>query len=135
GSFQMARVRREPDLDLAAGSEPARGLIAEMIFHVAIASDQVGNVILAKLGEDDLERFPQEIRKDIEPSAMRHAHANFLDATVRAFVQDCLQSDHQRFRSLQREAFLSDVAGMQKNFERFGFEERTQKRYLDSTGR
>jgi hypothetical protein len=51
----MARVRRESDLDLGARSEPAHGLITEMIFYVAIASDQVGNVILAKFGEDDLE--------------------------------------------------------------------------------
>jgi hypothetical protein len=71
-----------------------------MIFHVAIASDQIGNVILGKLSEDDLERFAQKIRKYIEPSTMRHAHANLLDAAVRAGVQDCLQSDHQRFRSL-----------------------------------
>ena len=99
-SFQMARVRRESDLDFRARSEPAHGPITEMIFHVAIASDQIRNVILAKLGEDDLERFPQKIRKDVEPSTMRHAHANLLDAAVRAFVEDCFQSDHQRFRSL-----------------------------------
>ena len=71
-----------------------------MIFHVAIASDQIGNVILAKLGEDDLERFPQKIRKHIEPAAMRHAHANLLNAAVRASVQNCIESDHERFRSL-----------------------------------
>src|SRR6478735_9901507 len=80
-SFQMARVRRKSDLDLGAGTEPAHSLITEMIFHVAIASDQIGNVILAKLGEDDLERFAQKIRKHIEPSAMCHSHANLLDAT------------------------------------------------------
>src|SRR4029453_10049760 len=99
-SFQMARVRRESDLNLVARSEPAHGLITEMVFHVTIASDQIGNVVLAKLGEDDLERFAQEIRKHIEPSAMRHAHTNLLNSAVRAFGQDCLQSDHQRFRSL-----------------------------------
>src|SRR4029077_6606364 len=99
-SFQMARVRRESDLDLRARSEPAHGLITEMIFHIPIASHQIGNVILAKLGEDDFERFAQKIRKHIEPPAMRHAHANLLDAAVRTFVQDCLKSDQQRFRSL-----------------------------------
>ena len=99
-SFQMARVRRESDLELGARSEPAHRLITEMIFHVAIASDQIRNVILAKFGEDDLERFAQKIRKHIEAPAMRHAHANLLNAAIRTFVQDCFQSDHQRFRSL-----------------------------------
>src|SRR4030095_16031149 len=88
--FQMARVRRKSDLNLAARSEPPHGLITEMIFHIAIAGDQVGNVILTKLGENDFERFAQKIREHIEPSAMRHPHANLLDADLRAFVQDCL---------------------------------------------
>jgi hypothetical protein len=66
---------------------------------------------------------------------MCHAHANLLDAPLRAFVQDCLKSNHQRFRSLQREAFLSDIAGMQENLERFGFEQRPQQRDLDRTRR
>src|SRR5438477_10034674 len=99
-SFQMARVRRESDLNLAARSEPPHGLITEMIFHVAIASDQIGNVILAKLREDDFKRFAQKIRKHIEAPSMRHAHANLLNAAIRAFVQDGFQSDHQRVRSL-----------------------------------
>ena len=90
--FEMARVRREPDLDLRARSELAHGAITEVIFHVAIAGDQIGNVVLAKLGEDDLERFPQKIRQHIEPAAMRHAHANLLDAAVRAFVQNRVEN-------------------------------------------
>ena len=51
-SFEVARVRREPDLDLGAGSKPAYCVIAEMIFYVAIAGDQIRNVILGELGED-----------------------------------------------------------------------------------
>ena len=43
--------------------------------------------------------------------------------------------DHERFRALKRKAFLSDVAGMQKNLERFGFEQRPQQRDLDRTRR
>ena len=116
-SFQVAGVGREPDLDLRARSEPAHSVITEVVFHVAVAGDQVGNVILAKLGEDNFERFSQKIREHIEPPAMRHAHADLFDAALRAFVQDCLKSDHQCFRSLQREAFLPDEAGMQEDLE------------------
>src|SRR5262249_36326202 len=99
-SFQMTGVRRQSDLNLGARSEPAHGLITEMIFHVAIAGDQFGNVVLAKLREYNFERFAQKIRKHIEASPMRHAHANLFNAAVRAFVQDCLESDHQRLSSL-----------------------------------
>src|SRR6185437_6444592 len=84
--FQMARVRREPNLDLRTGGKFAYRVITEMIFHVAVASDQLGNIIFDKLSEDDLERFAQKICENIEPAAMRHSHANFLDAFFRTLM-------------------------------------------------
>ena len=66
---------------------------------------------------------------------MRHAHADFLDAALRAFVQDRIQSYHERFRALEREAFLSDIAFVQENLERFGFHQCSQKRDLHSSWR
>ena len=116
-SLQMAGVGREPDLDLRIRSEAAHGVMPEVVFHVAVTGDQVGNIILAKLGEDNFELFSQKICEHIEPPAMRHAHADLFDAALGAFVEDCLKSDHQRFRSLQREAFLPDVTGMEKYLE------------------
>src|SRR5262249_31058815 len=86
--LQMARVRRESDLNLGARSEPAHRVITEMIFHVAIAGDQIGNVILAKLREDDLERFAQKIRQNVKPPAMRHSHANLFNAALGTVVED-----------------------------------------------
>src|SRR5437763_7392327 len=100
-SFQMARIRREPDLDLCSGNESSYRVITQMIFHVAIAGDQFGNIIFAKLSKDDLERFAQKICKDIESTAVRHAHANLLDAAFRAFVQDRVENHHERFRTLK----------------------------------
>src|SRR5215831_1673226 len=94
-SFTMARVRREPDLDLSAGTKPAYRVITEMIFHVAIAGDQLGNIIVAKLRKDDLERFAQKICQNIEPAAMRHAHANFFDASFWTFVQNGIENHHE----------------------------------------
>ena len=106
-----------------------------MIFHVAIAGHQLGNVILAELGKDNLERFAQKICEHIEAPAMRHAHANFLDATVGASVEDRIKNDHERFRALKRKPFLPHVARVQKNLERFGFEERPQQRHLNRARR
>src|SRR5690242_18127443 len=85
-SFQVARVRREPDLDLSAGGKFAYRVITEVIFHVAIAGDQLGNVVFTKLSKDDLERFAQKICQDIKSAAMRHAHANFLHASFRTLM-------------------------------------------------
>src|SRR5207247_7453547 len=66
---------------------------------------------------------------------MRHAHADFLDAALRAFVQDRIQSYHERFRALEREAFLSDIAFVQENLERFRFHQCSKKSDLHSSWR
>src|SRR5262245_61270366 len=87
-SLKVTRVRRESDLDLCARGEPPHGVIAEMIFDVAVASYQIGNVVLGKLSENDFQRFAQEIRKHIKTPPMRHAHANFLHAALGSFVQN-----------------------------------------------
>src|SRR5690348_107170 len=79
-SFEVAGIRREPDLNLSTGRKFPYRVITEVILHVTIPRDQLRNVILAELCEDDLERFAQKIREHIEPAAMRHAHANLLYA-------------------------------------------------------
>src|ERR1051326_526771 len=97
----MTRIRRKPDRDLSPGSESAHRVITEMIFHVAVAGHQLRHVILPELGEDDLERFAQKIRKHIEPAAMRHTHANFVNAAFRALMQNRIKNYHERFGALK----------------------------------
>ena len=56
--------------------------IAEMILHIAVSRDELRDVVGAEFGENYLERFFEEIRQHIEPAAVRHSHANLLDATL-----------------------------------------------------
>ncbi len=58
---------------------------------------------------------------------MRHAHANFLDAHGRTFVQNALENHHHGFCALDRKPLLPDVTRVQKNFERFGLHQRAQQ--------
>ena len=129
--FEMAWVGCQTNLDLLTRREFAHAAVAEMIFHVAIAGDQIGNVVLAEFGEDELKRFAQEICEHVKAAAVSHAHADFLDADARTFVQDGVQNHHQRFGALKRKALLPDVTGVQKNLESFRFEQRPQQRHLD----
>ena len=55
--FEMTRVCRETNLNFGARRKFPNRAISEMIFHIAIAGDQIGNVVLAELGEDDAQRF------------------------------------------------------------------------------
>ena len=91
--FEMAGICRKSDLDFAGGKF-AHGAIAEMIFYVAVAGDKSRDVIFSELGENDVERFPEEIRQHIEPATMGHAHADFLDAVAGTFVQKRIKDCH-----------------------------------------
>ena len=71
-----------------------------MVFDVAIAGYELGNVIVAELGKDDTEGLLQKIRQDIEPAAMSHAHANFFNSRAGTFVQNRVENHHQRFCAL-----------------------------------
>ena len=120
--FEMARVGRQPNLNFRTGIELPHRAITEMIFHIAIAGDEIGDVVGAEFGEDHAKRFLHEVRQHVEPAAMRHAHADFLHPDRRTSLQNAVENDHERFRALQRKAFLSDVTRMQKRLEHFRFE-------------
>src|SRR5205807_9894461 len=107
--FEMARIRGQTNFDLCAGPKFSDGSVTEVIFHVAVAGDGFGNIVLTELGKDDAERFFQKVREHIETAAMRHAHANLLHASRWAFVKNAIEDHHQRFRALKRKALLSDV--------------------------
>src|SRR5207244_12677449 len=91
--FEMAGVCRKADLDFASGKF-AHGAIAEVILHVAIAGDKSWDIILSELGENDIERFTEKIRQDIESSAVCHAHAIYYDAVsgfmMYELLDDCI---------------------------------------------
>ena len=53
--FQMARVCRKPNLHLSPLGQLPHRPITKVVFHVAVARDQVGNVVFAELGENHLE--------------------------------------------------------------------------------
>ena len=128
--LEMARVCREADFDFGAVLQFADRAIAEVIFHVAVAGHEVGNVVRRKFGEDDLERFLEEICQDIEPAAMGHAHANFFDAMLRAALQNAVENYNERFRALKRKPLLADITRVEKCLERLGLQKRAQNRDL-----
>ena len=119
--FEMTWVGGKPNFDFAR-SKFAHGAIAQVIFHIAVSGNESGNVILGKLGEDDVQRFSEEICQHIETATMGHAHADFLNPIANTLVQKGVENRHQTFRALQRKSFLPDIALVQKNFEGLRFE-------------
>ena len=76
--FQVARIGRQTDADLAI-VEFTDAFVAEVVFHVAIASDEVGLIVGRELVEDRGERLSDKVGEDVHPPAVRHAHFDLLD--------------------------------------------------------
>jgi hypothetical protein len=107
--FEVAGVGREADGDLVAGGGLAFGEVAEVILHVAVAADHVGDKILGEFVEDEGQRLAEEIGEDIEAAAVGHTHDDFFHFARLAALQDGVENDQQRLGALERETFLPDV--------------------------
>src|SRR6184192_2867753 len=110
--FKMAWVARKPDFNLGAGTKLSHRAITEMVLHIAIPCDQIGNVVFGEFSEDNIERFLEEVREHIETATVCHAHANLRNAGAWAFVKNGMKNHHQRFSALQRKALLPNVMSM-----------------------
>ena len=93
--FKMARIGRQPNLNLRATGQLSHAAVAKMVFHVTVPGHEVGNVVFRELSENNLERFAQQIRQHIETPAMGHAHANLGHPGIGTFLQNRIQDDHQ----------------------------------------
>ena len=119
GRLEMTRVGGKTNLHLCARREFASRAITEVILHIAVPRDELRNIVGAEFGENYLERFLEEIGQHIEPAPVCHPHADFLDPVARAAMQNRVEDNHERFRTLERKALLPDIAGVEENLERF----------------
>jgi len=98
----VAGVGREADGDLVAGGGLAFGEVAEVILHVAVAADDVGDKILGEFVEDEGQRLAEEIGEDIEAAAVGHTHDDFFHFARLAALQDGVENDEQRLGPLEQ---------------------------------
>ena len=118
--FEVAWVGGETHPNGVAGLADALGEVAEVVFHVAIAADHVGDEIFRELVENEFEGLAQEISQDIEPAAVGHAHDNFLDTGRFAALQYGIENDEERLGALEGKAFLPHIPRVEEVFEGFG---------------
>ena len=124
--FEVAGVGGEHDADAVAGFGLTNGFEAEVIFHVAIASDHVGDVVLGELVEEHFEGFAEEVGEHAEAAAVGHAHDDFFAAESWQAFEDGAEGNEEAFTAFDGEAFLADVAAVEETLEGFGLEEPTE---------
>ena len=125
-SFEVAGVGGEHDADAVARFGLANGFEAEVILHVAIASDHVGDVVLGEFVEENFEGFAEEVGEHAEAAAVGHAHDDFFAAENWQAFEDGAEGNEEAFTAFDGEAFLADVTAVEETLEGFGFKEPTE---------
>ncbi len=98
--------------------ELAVGRGAEVIFDVARALDLVGRGRAAlELVEDDAVRLAHHLGQHVEPAAMRHAEADFLQAELAAALDDLLQRRDHRLAAVEAEALGAGIFDVEEILE------------------
>ena len=72
-----------------------------MVFHVAVTCDRVGNKALGELLENELIGLLQDVREDVESSAVCHAHDDLVDTQVRALLDDRVERRNERLGAFE----------------------------------
>ena len=102
--LEMAGVGRQLQLDRAHIVDVPLAAIAEMVLHVAATTGRVRVAVMAeKLLEQRLRRLVQNVRQQIQPSAMRHPNHDRPRAGARAALDRLVDHRHQRVDTLDRE--------------------------------
>lgn len=91
----------------------------KMIFHISIAIDLVGNIIIVKFGKNLLVRFAKDVGQNIEPTSVGHAHDNFTHPRIGGAFNDRFYDRDEGFPPFQGKSLLADESGMQEFFEQF----------------
>src|ERR1044071_3422408 len=96
--------------------------VPEVIFDIAAAVG-MSHGWIDEFAEDVTRRFVKNIRKYVEPAAMRHCHDDFQDTLVRGFIDRDLQQRDERLRSFEREALSAEEFAANKLLESLRFDE------------
>ncbi len=127
--LKVAGIGSQADPDVSLW-KLADAFVAEVIFHIAIASHQAGLVVRRELVEQRSKGFAHKIRQHVEPAAVGHPHLDFLHALHRAVFENSVEHHHRAFTALQREPLLTEKLLRQEIFESLRLQEPAQGLHL-----
>jgi hypothetical protein len=116
----MARVRCHRGLDRRTAQRGELALRTQVVLDVSRALYGTGIQIALELPEDLLVRLADNVGQHIEPAAVRHAHADFLEICFGGLLAHLVQQHDRRLAALQGEPLLSYELGLQECLEDLG---------------
>jgi len=117
--LEMARVRRQRQVDRLPVGGHVVAREPEVILHVAIAAHRLGQVLL-ELAEDHSIRLVQSVSQHVEPPAVRHADDDLADAELGRALDHRVEQRDEHLAPLEREPLLSDVMDREELLEELG---------------
>ena len=93
-----------------------------MVLDVTVAGDRLGHVPL-ELAEDQPVRLVQDVRQDVEPAPVGHAHDDLLHPQPAGSLDDPVQQRDEHLAAFQREPLLAHEVLVQERLEQLGFVE------------
>ena len=79
----MAGIGRQRQVDRVLVGRDVIGRETQVILDVAVAADRLGHVVALELVEDHPVGLVEDVRQDVQPPAVRHAHDDLLDPVRR----------------------------------------------------
>ena len=96
------------------------GREAEVILHVAVAADGLGQVVALELVEDHPVRLVEDVGQHVQPAAVRHAHDDLADPARAGPLDHGVEQRDQHLAAFEREPLLADVMLLKKRLEQLG---------------
>lgn len=118
--FEVAGIGGKGKVNFLAGGGGDLVLVAKVIFDVAIPENGFRNIVFMKFGEEFTAGFAEGVDEDIEATTVGHADDYFFDPGSGASLDQRIEHGDESFAAFKREAFLTDIAGVEEAFEGFG---------------
>ena len=134
--FQVARIRRHGDHDLACRSTSCGRRRAQVILHVARALRADGSMSPSNSEKICCQRLADDVGQHVQAAAMRHADRRSRGRRCAAARSSNLVQDRDRgLAAFQRESLLADEAGVQEVLELLGLDQPVQNAHRGSACR
>ena len=115
--FEMTRIRDDGKRDLATVSSLANAARALMVLNVALIVRKVWMDRSFKAGEDALAELSNNVRDDVQTSAMSHPDRYVIDAARRGSFNQLVQNGNDSLISFDRESLLPEILRAQELLE------------------
>ncbi len=128
--FEVRRIRGEVDGNrLALGGDELPGR-SQVVLDVTRTLDGRRVCGSFELAEDLTVGLARDVGEDVEAATVGHSHVDLVQPEVCCVLNDFVEKRDHRFATLEREALLADVLGLQEGLERFGLVESVEDAHL-----